>query len=307
MEQEIQDFLNFLLVEKGFSGNTLEAYSNDLSQLVEFLGSHEVKRIERWADVDKAAIISFILSLKERQYAPATLARKAAAVKSFFRFLTAEGILAQDPTEDVDSPKVNKPLPKYLSIEEVNALLEQPVRNHGPDGLRDRAMLELLYATGMRVSELVGLNIEDVELEEGFVRCLGKGSKQRQVPIHPEASDVVLTYLTKGRPALTKSGASGSNEALFLNRRGERLTRQGLWLILKGYASQAKLSAGVTPHVLRHSFATHMLQRKADLRHVQGWLGHANISTTQVYTHLTRDHVRQAYDAAHPRAKDEKD
>jgi len=302
LEREIQDFLNFLAVEKGFSGNTLEAYSNDLSQLLEFLENNETKRVQTWKDIDKGTIVSFILFLKERQYAPATLARKAAAVKSFFRFLSAESILDRDPTEEVDSPKVDKPLPKYLTMEEVNILLEQPARNKNPDGLRDRAMLEMLYATGMRVSELVGLNLDDVDLGEGFVRCLGKGSKERLVPLHPEAAEVALTYIVKGRPALS---THASNSALFLNRRGDRLTRQGLWLILKGYASQANLSTEVTPHVLRHSFATHMLQRKADLRHVQGWLGHANISTTQIYTHLTRDHLRQAYDEAHPRAKDE--
>ncbi len=304
MEQEIQDFLNFLTVEKGFSGNTLEAYSNDLSQLTEFLGQGRTKAVQSWAEVDKASIISFILSLKERQYAPATLARKAAAVKSFFRFLSAEGILDRDPTEDVDSPRVDKPLPKYLTIEEVAALLEQPAKNSSPEGLRDRAMLELLYATGMRVSELVGLNVDDLDLSEGFVRCLGKGSKERMVPLHAEAAGTVSAYLARGRPVLI---ADIGNAALFLNRRGDRLTRQGLWLILKGYASQANIASEVTPHVLRHSFATHMLQRKADLRHVQGWLGHANISTTQVYTHLTRDHLRQAYDEAHPRARDEGD
>ncbi|MDP2728383.1 MAG: site-specific tyrosine recombinase, partial [Dehalococcoidia bacterium] len=240
--------------------------------------------------------------LKERQYAPATLARKVAAVKSFFRFLSAEGILDRDPTEEIDSPKVDKPLPKYLTVDEVNTLLEQPAKDRSPEGLRDRAMLELLYATGMRVSELVGLNVDDIDLGEGFVRCLGKGSKERLIPLHPEAGEIVLTYLEDGRPHLVTNSAQ---LALFLNRRGERLTRQGLWLILKGYASKAKISSEVTPHVLRHSFATHMLQRKADLRHVQEWLGHANISTTQVYTHLTRDHLRQTYDEAHPRARDE--
>jgi len=302
VEQEIQDFLNFLVVEKGFSGNTLEAYSNDLSQLRGFLEQDHSGPPQSWARVDKSMLLSFILSLKERQYAPATLARKVAAVKSFFRFLAAESRVDRDPTEDIDSPKVDKPLPKYLTVEEVNSLLEQPCKNQGPEGLRDRAMLELLYATGMRVSELVGLDTDDLDLNEGFVKCLGKGSKERLVPLHPEATLIVSTYIKKGRPRIA---LNNRDSALFLNRRGERLTRQGLWLILKGYASKANISASVTPHVLRHSFATHMLQRKADLRNVQGWLGHANISTTQVYTHLTRDHLRQVYDEAHPRARDE--
>ncbi|MDP2662950.1 MAG: site-specific tyrosine recombinase XerD [Dehalococcoidia bacterium] len=306
MEQEIQDFLNFLKLEKGFSGNTLEAYNNDLSGLTKFLEEDRSERLQDWAHVDKSMLLSFILDLKERQYAPATMARKVAAVKSFFRFLAAEGRVDRDPTEDIDSPKVNKPLPKYLTVEEVNALLEQPCKNQSPEGLRDRAMLELLYATGMRVSELVGLDAEKVEedLTEGFVKCLGKGDKERLVPVHPEAALIVSAYIKKGRPRIA---LNSRDSALFLNRRGERLTRQGLWLILKGYASRANISAAVTPHVLRHSFATHMLQRKADLRNVQEWLGHANISTTQVYTHLTRDHLRQVYDEAHPRARDEED
>ncbi len=304
MEQGIQDFLNFLVVERGFSGNTLEAYSNDLSQLNEFLSQEYPEKIQNWTAVDKPSILSFILVLKERQYAPATLARKVAAVKSFFRFLAAEGRVDRDPTEDIDSPKVDKSLPKYLTVEEVNSLLEQPSKSRTPEALRDQAMLEMLYATGMRVSELVGLDVEDLDVEEGFVRCLGKGSKERMVPIHPDAAGIVLAYVTKGRPHLT---FNGDEPALFVNRRGERLTRQGLWLILKGYASKANITCSVTPHVLRHSFATHMLQRKADLRHVQGWLGHANISTTQVYTHLTRDHLHQVYDEAHPRAQDEDD
>lgn len=302
MEQEIQDFLNFLVVEKGFSGNTLEAYSNDLSQLREFLEQEHSQKSQSWAKVDKPTILSFILALKERQYAAATLARKVAAVKSFFRFLTAEGRIDRDPTEEIDSPKVDRSLPKYLTVEEVNTLLEQPGKSNSPEALRDQAMLEMLYATGMRVSELVGLDIEDMDLAEGFVRCLGKGSKERIVPVHPEAVEIVALYIKKGRKHLT---LNGNEPALFVNRRGERLTRQGLWLILKGYASKANITGPVTPHVLRHSFATHMLQRKADLRNVQGWLGHANISTTQVYTHLTRDHLRQVYDEAHPRAQDE--
>lgn len=303
MEQGIQDFLNFLVVEKGFSGNTLEAYSNDLSQLRQYLEREQTQRLQGWSAVDKPSLLSFILDLKERQYAPATLARKVAAVKSFFRFLTAEGRVDRDPTEEIDSPRVDKSLPKYLTVQEVNILLEQPCKNTGPEGLRDQAMLELLYATGMRVSELVGLDVDDLDLAEGFVKCLGKGAKERLVPLHPGAAQAVLAYLQKGRPGLA---ANGNGSALFLNRRGERLTRQGLWLILKGYAARANISHAVTPHVLRHSFATHMLQQKADLRHVQGWLGHASISTTQVYTHLTRDHLRQVYDEAHPRAQDEK-
>jgi integrase/recombinase XerD len=300
LDEAIRDFLSFLTVEKGFSGNTLEAYANDLSQFLEFLQAGPFEPVQSWPQVDRNVILSFILALKERQYAPATLARKVAAVKSFFRFLCGEGLVDRDPTEDIDSPKVGKALPKFLSVEEVNTLLEQPSREGTVEGLRDAAMLQVLYATGMRVSELVNLNLEDVNLEEGYVRCLGKGSKERLVPLHPEAIEVLRDYLREGRKQL---GPRIQQPALFLNRRGERLTRQGFWLILKRYVAQAGIRSQVSPHILRHSFATHMLERKADLRNVQEWLGHANISTTQVYTHLTRDHLRRVYDEAHPRAK----
>jgi integrase/recombinase XerD len=245
-------------------------------------------------------LISYILDLKERNYAPATVARKVAAAKSFFSFLVAEGTLKGDPTENVSSPKVGKPLPKPLSAAEVETLLEEPAKLNSPEAKRDKAMLELLYAGGMRVSELVSMNLADLSLKEGFVRCFGKGAKERILPIHERAIQALSEYLEGARPTLRRNH---DEEALFLNCRGERLTRQGFWLITKAYAKTAGISSEVTPHTLRHSFATHMLRGGADLRAVQELLGHANISSTQIYTHLTSEHVRQAYERAHPRAR----
>ncbi|MFQ5924732.1 MAG: site-specific tyrosine recombinase XerD [Dehalococcoidia bacterium] len=303
MQQEIQSFLNHLSIEKGFSPNTTYAYSNDLSQLADFV--EELAMVQgydpQWSAVDRNLLISYILNLKERNYAPATVARKVAAVKSFFDFLVAEGALRSDPTENLSSPKVGKSLPKPLSAAEVEALLEEPAKLSSPEAKRDKAMLELLYAGGMRVSELVSMNTSDLNLGAGFVRCFGKGSKERIIPIHGGAVEALEEYLTEAHPLLLHNKEA---EALFLNRRGERLTRQGFWLILKAYAKAAGIKTEVTPHTLRHSFATHMLSGGADLRAVQELLGHANISSTQVYTHLTSEHVRHAYEKAHPRAKD---
>jgi len=204
------------------------------------------------------------------------------------------------PTEGVSSPKAGKSLPKPISISEARRLIEQPSKLSTPDAKRDRAMLELLYASGMRVSELVSLNLADIDTKGGYVRCFGKGHKERLIPIYEQAALTVEEYINEARPQLTPKS---DETALFLNRRGERLTRQGLWQILKGYAKEAGLEAQVTPHTLRHSFATHMLSGGADLRSVQQLLGHANISTTQVYTHLTSEHVRRTYEKSHPRAK----
>jgi len=223
MRQEIQSFLNHLSIEKGFSPNTTDAYRNDLSQLADFV--EELAMVQgydpQWSAVDRNLLISYILNLKERNYAPATVARKLAAVKSFFDFLVAEGALRSDPTENLSSPKVGKSLPKPLSTAEVEALLEEPAKLSSPEAKRDRAMLELLYAGGMRVSELVSTNTSDLNLGAGFVRCFGKGSKERIIPIHRGAVEALEEYLTGARPSLLHNK---EDEALFLNRRGERLT-----------------------------------------------------------------------------------
>ena len=302
MKEAIDKFLNYLVVEKGFSENTKLAYQNDLHQLASFVEEEAARRgtIPPWAAFDRQSMLRYLLELKERRYAATTVARKVAAIKSFFAFLVAEGILRDNPTRDVPSPKVGKSLPRPISIAQARLLLEQPSKLSTPEAKRDRAMLELLYATGMRASELVALDLADIDIEGGYVRCFGKGHKERLIPIYRQAALVLKEYLTEARPHLVRNS---EEKALFLNRRGERLTRQGLWQILKGYAKEAGLEAQVTPHTLRHSFATHMLSGGADLRSVQELLGHANISTTQVYTHLTTDHIRRVYEKSHPRAK----
>jgi integrase/recombinase XerD len=299
MENHLSSFLNFLSAEKGASSNTIAAYRNDLEQLAEYLKASGDGR--GWETVDRMLIQDFILNLKQRKYAETTVARKVAAIRSFFGFLTAEGILADNPTEGLASPRVGKMLPKAITPNEVDELLEQPCKRATPEAKRDRAMLELLYATGMRVTELVSLDLGSVNVEgkNPFVRCTGKGAKERIIPIHEQATEAIVDYLTEARPLVVRNK---NEKALFVNRRGERLTRQGFWLILKGYAKAANLRDDVTPHTLRHSFATHMLRGGMPLRHVQEMLGHANISTTQVYTHLATEHVREVYEKAHPRA-----
>ncbi|HEY49860.1 MAG TPA: site-specific tyrosine recombinase XerD [Dehalococcoidia bacterium] len=304
MDNGITSFLSSLSVEKGFSKNTLEAYKNDLNQFAEFVreqtGKGDGAHFD-WDIADRSLLMNYLVSLKERSYAPATVARKVAAVKSFFNFLVSEGTLEKNPAEGLAGPKVGKSLPRAISVEEVEKLLEQPAKSNTLEAKRDKAMMELLYATGMRVTEMVSLNVRDVNLRAGFVRCLGKGSKERIIPIHSKAVRAVRSYLDESRTRLL--GAAGE-PALFLNRRGQRLTRQGFWLILKGYAKKAEIEAEITPHVLRHSIATHLLHSgKMNLRELQELLGHANISTTQVYTHLTTERLRQVYDSAHPRAE----
>ncbi len=303
MVDQVQQFLEFLTAEKGFSKNTRDAYQNDLSQLTEYLTSINggQPNSHGWGNVSRNTLSAYTMSLRERDYAPTTVARKVAAVKSFFSFLSDEGVIQADPTEELASPKVGRPLPKYLTNEEVELLLEQPgKKGNVPEARRDKALLEMSYATGMRVTELISLNVGDVNLDARTVRCTGKGSKERLIPIHQRAANAVEAYLSGGRPAVVRRVAE---KALFLNRRGDRLTRQGFWLILKNYARQAPIDSQITPHILRHSFATHMLRGGAPLRNVQEMLGHANIATTQVYTHLTSDHVREEYAKAHPRAK----
>jgi integrase/recombinase XerD len=302
VREAVDDFLNYLAVEKGFSPNTIAAYRNDLNQLVSFIEEAAAKRgsIPPWAGFDRQAMLSYLLDLRQRNYAATTTARKVAAARSFFSFMVAEGIIKANPIEDVRSPKIGKSLPKPISFSEVRRLIEQPGKLSTPEAKRDGAMLELLYASGMRVSELVSLNLGDVDLENGYVRCFGKGNKERVIPVYDRAVLVVKEYLEEARPRL---GHNGDEKALFLNPRGERLTRQGFWQKIKEYTKSANLGTKVTPHTLRHSFATHMLSGGADLRSVQELLGHANISTTQVYTHLTTEHVRRAYEQSHPRAK----
>jgi len=302
MEDRISHFLHFMSVEKGASDNTIDAYRNDLVQFHTFLSTLNLNgNPTDWRRVSRDAIVRYVAELKDRHYAPATIARKVAAVKSFFQFLHAEGAIRQNPTESLESPRVGKSLPKPLTVQQVDELLEQPAKRKTPEGLRDQAMLEVLYATGLRVTELVSLDVDSVALDKNpLVRCMGKGAKERAIPIHDQALLALTRYLNDGRPKVVRNA---KERALFVNRRGDRLTRQGFWLILKAYAREARIETLVTPHTLRHSFATHMLRGGAPLRNVQELLGHANISTTQVYTQITDEHVRHVYERAHPRAR----
>ena len=297
MKDSINSYLNHLVVEKGFSHNTLEAYRNDLYQLENHLrkqGAH------RWEQVTSSLLMDYAVSLrKDRGYRDTTAARKVAAVKSLFTFLHEESLIKEDPAETLSSPRVGRTLPKFLTEEEVERLLDQVAKEKSPEGCRDWAILELMYATGLRVSELIALNLNDTNLKEPYVRCLGKGSRERIVYIYPRAVEAVKTYLEKARPILLNSK---EDKPLFVNRRGERLTRQWVWVIIKKHARKARVDKPITPHVLRHSFATHMLRGGASIRHVQELLGHSTISTTQVYTHLTNDHLRSEYEKSHPRS-----
>jgi integrase/recombinase XerD len=303
MDDRIGHFLHFLSAEKGASDNTIAAYRNDLAQFHTFLGTINLNGGNTdWRRINKDVVTTYVSDLKDRRYAEASVARKVAAVKSFFQFLHAEGTIGANPTESLASPRVGKSLPRPLTVQQIDELLEQPSKRQTPEAFRDQAMIELLYATGLRVTELVSLDLDSISLDgpSPYVRCFGKGAKERTIPIHGQAVAALAAYLNEGRARLVKNK---KERALFVNRRGERLTRQGFWLILRQYAKDAGIEDPVTPHSLRHSFATHMLRGGAPLRSVQELLGHANISTTQVYTQITDDHVRHVYENAHPRAR----
>ncbi len=297
VREHIDSFLNFLAVERGLSANTLDAYFNDLTAFVEFLELSN--RSGCWTRVDESDISSFISDLEERGYARSTRSRKIASLKSMFRFLREDEIVEDNPTEALKSPRPGRTLPKALSIKQVDLLMTVIHEDNSPEGIRDAAMFEVMYASGLRVSELVGLDTRDLDAEAGSVRCIGKGSKERIVPLHGQALEAINTYLQTVRPIHQQDPNS---LALFLSRNGNRLTRQGFWLRLKRAARTTGIPDDVTPHMLRHSFATHMLRGGASLRHVQEMLGHASIATTQIYTHLTSEHVREEYDKAFPRA-----
>jgi integrase/recombinase XerD len=299
MQEQVTAFIGYLRAERGFSVNTISAYQNDLGQLLEFMDSEPLLDGAERGRLTRDQILRFILFLRQREYAPTTIARKIAAVKSFCHFLEQTGVLADDPTAQIDSPRITKYLPRAASVSEVERLLAQLDGDSGM-ALRDRAMLELLYATGMRVSELVSLNRTDVNLAQEVVVCRGKGDKQRQLPFGEKAAQALKYYLDSGRGQLL---GRRQQDALFLNHHGERLTRQGFWLIIKAYARQAGIEK-ITPHTLRHSFATHLLSNGADLRSVQELLGHSSIATTQVYTHVADSRGRQVYDEAHPGARE---
>jgi integrase/recombinase XerD len=286
-DQQIDAFLRYLQVEKRFAANTLSAYRNDLRQL---RGHLDVEGLDGW-HVDAEDIVGFILWLKEKEYAPASLARKLAAVKTFFAYLHRHDLIPADPAAQIGSPRVGRFAPKTISVEEVDLLLAAPARRSTPEAVRDRAMFALLYATGVRVSELIALDLAAVDLDGRTARCVGRHGRERLVHFDDKAHEALASYLAEARPELarrhqvaTEDGGRPECEApLFLNHRGDRLTRQGFWLLMKAYAAEAGIRSPITPHTLRHSFAAHLLGKGALLREVQQRLGHANISTTQIY------------------------
>jgi integrase/recombinase XerD len=289
MREQVQQFLEYVSTEKGYSSNTLAAYRNDLSQFIAFLEP----RVTDWDGVDRDMIVDYIMEMKARQeYASSTVARKVAAIKSFFHYLVDQGQLQDDPTVTLDSPKVRKRLPKAISQQDLERLLNEPAREQSPKALRDHALLEVLYATGLRVTELVSLDVDDINLASAVLRIVrAKDKRERIVPIHERALEPLSEYMNRGRIQLLRDP---EEQALFLNHRGHRLTRQGLWLIVKHYVREVGIREEVTPHTLRHTFAANLVNKKADLEYVQEILGHANISTTQVYTQVGKDQAEEA-------------
>jgi integrase/recombinase XerD len=283
VQEQVNQFLRHLTDERDYSDNTIAAYRNDLHQFVTFLHQNAIGAFNSWADVDRQLAEAYGTHLLERAYASSTIARKVASVKSFFSFLLATEQLTDNPLTALNAPKVEKRVPRILSLEEVERLLSEPAKASTPKKLRDRALLELLYATGMRVSELLQLRLDDIDMAESCVSCIGRDGNTRKLPLAHSAATSLSKYLDKGRDALLR----GQNESrLFVNQRGRPLTRQGLWLITKFYAQAAGLGPDVTPHTMRHSFAAHRLAQGNDLQRVREMLGHANISTTQVYVDI---------------------
>ena len=294
MKELIDTFLSYLSVERGLSNNTIISYREDLNKYLDFIKDSNIDALSK---ISKNNITSFMLNQKDKGIAANSIARRLAAIRMFHRFLARERILKEDPSTLIDSPKLWKRVPDTLTLNEVEALIAQPdVRS--PQGVRDRAILETLYATGMRVSEAVTLKKDNVNLDIGFLRCIGKGDKERVIPLGKKAIASISRYLEVSRPKLLKEGKS---EFLFVSRFGKMISRQSFWKIIKKYAKSARINKSMKPHTLRHSFATHLLERGADLRSVQEMLGHSNISTTQIYTHINKDRLKIVHKQFHPR------
>lgn len=292
-EDALRLFLEYLSVEKGLSPNTIASYGRDLEKLLIHLG-REKKALRRVGEED---IVKFIHDQSREGLSARSLARLGSSLRSFFKFLVLDGVVPKNPASRLSSPSLWRVLPRVLSVNEVESLLQAPDENER-QGIRDKAMLETIYGSGLRVSEVIALKPRDVNLAEGFLTCRGKGGKERIVPLGKSACRALDRYLKEVRPFLEKS----PQDFIFLTRRGKPFTRQGFWKLLKGYAGKAGLAAKVFPHILRHSFATHLLERGADLRSVQLMLGHSQITTTQIYTHVSRERLRRVYDKFHPRA-----
>ncbi len=294
MNHYLDHYLNYLAVERGLANNTLDAYGRDLARYLDYLESQKIVALE---NISAAVVLRFLSHLKNAGLSPRSRARALAALRTFHKFLVREKITKDNPTDQVVSPKSLTALPHTLAPLDVESLLSSP-KGESALAWRDRAMLEIIYATGLRVSELVSLKLSDLQMDVGYLTAFGKRSKQRIVPLGETAIAALQEYLQNGRPGLEKQKGS---HFLFLNRSGEGLTRQGFWKIIKRRALEAGISQSITPHTMRHSFATHLLENGADLRSVQAMLGHADISTTQIYTHVTRERLRKMHAEHHPR------
>jgi integrase/recombinase XerD len=294
LESHINVFMNYLRVEKGLSENTLHAYRRDIQKFAAFAGKRKLST----ESVTRSDIVDFLGTLYRQKLDSRSVARHLVTIRHFFRFSLMEGFVTEDPAGNIESPKFRQSLPDFLSVEEVDRLLQQP-DTAATAGLRDKAMIELMYSTGLRVSELCNLRVADVQMDPGCLRCVGKGDKERLVPIGRGALKAVEEYMREARPKLAGDRVSPS---VFLKQRGHRMDRITFWKILGEYGRKAGLRKALTPHMLRHSFATHLLDRGADLRSVQIMLGHSDISTTQIYTHVVEERLKQVYKAHHPRA-----
>ncbi len=294
LDQHVDQYLTYLIIEKGLSKKTIEAYAHDLARYIQSLHNSGIHQI---SDSDTIAILKHLIALRNDGLEAKSRARHLVTIRGFYRFLFDEKILTRNPARVVDMPKSGFKLPKVLSVKEVKQLLETPDTTK-PVGVRNSAMIELMYAAGLRVSELINLHLIHINTEVGFVRVFGKGSKERIVPIGLFAKDKTALYINTARKQLLKTHMS---HFLFVGRRGKPLTRQGFWKLLKRYALQTGIDKKITPHALRHSFATHLLEGGADLRSVQAMLGHTDISTTQIYTHVAREHLKKIHEQYHPR------
>lgn len=295
MQELVDSFLSYLSVERSLSKNTIVSYRRDLEKYIRYLKDSNINSLSQTA---RKNISDFMFGLKDAGLSAVSIARNLAAIKVLYRFLVRERILTTDPSSLLDSPKLWKKIPDVLSGPEVEALLEAPDLKTAR-GLRDKAILELMYATGLRVSEAVNLKIQDVHFDAGFLRCIGKGSKERIVPLGKESIQAVKKYLEEARPKLARPGREDA--FLFLSRLGKKISRQSFWKLVKHYAKRARIKKDIRPHTLRHSFATHLLERGADLRSVQEMLGHADISTTQIYTHIDKNRLKMIHKNFHPR------
>jgi integrase/recombinase XerD len=294
LEADVRTFLSYLRVEKGLSDNTIQSYRRDMLKFVGFLNEQNLVT----AKIQRQDVVDFLAMLYKRRLDSRSVARHLVTIRHFFRFSLLEGYIKEDPAATIESPKFRQSLPYFLSVEEVERLLAQPDTSSAI-GLRDKAIIELMYSTGIRVSELAGIRVGDLQLDAGCLRCIGKGNKERLVPVGKKALAVVEAYMKKSRPELLKDNASAN---LFLNQRGRPMDRVMIWKMMGRYGRKAALRKPLKPHTLRHSFATHLLDRGADLRSVQMMLGHSDISTTQIYTHVVEERLKQVYKAHHPRA-----